>query len=85
MSDIDKTPLQPSLSNTVLGVNLFDFDGNGPAWYTVNDGVMGGVSTSLVSTDDTWPDESGHIWHTLSRQQTLGQITSPTFGTLDLV
>lgn len=51
MKDIDKMTPQPILSETTIGVVLFDFDGNGPSWYTVNDGVMGGVSTSLVSTD----------------------------------
>ena len=33
------------------GISLFDFSGREPAWYTVNDVVMGGVSNSLVAVD----------------------------------
>lgn len=33
------------------GIPLFDFSGREPAWYTVNDNVMGGVSNSLVVVD----------------------------------
>ncbi len=33
------------------GIPLFDFEGPEPAWYTVNDDVMGGVSESLVTVD----------------------------------
>ena len=33
------------------GIPLFDFSGREPAWYTVNDNVMGGVSQSLVIVD----------------------------------
>ena len=51
MSDIDKAPNQSGLSNIILGVNLFDFDGNGPTWYSVNDVVMGGVSRSSAIID----------------------------------
>lgn len=51
MNDIDKMLPQPKLLETAVGVIVSDFDGNGPAWYTVNDGVMGGVSTGLVSID----------------------------------
>jgi monofunctional biosynthetic peptidoglycan transglycosylase len=38
-------------SSTIVGKTLFDFDGSGPAWFTVNDDVMGGVSSSIVDTD----------------------------------
>ena len=31
---------------------LFDFDGEDPSWYTVNDDVMGGISTSSVSVEN---------------------------------
>lgn len=31
------------------GIELFDFMGQGPAWYTVDDDVMGGVSSSAVA------------------------------------
>lgn len=34
------------------GIPLFDFSGPEPAWYTVNDDVMGGVSKSLVLVDN---------------------------------
>ncbi|UCH90623.1 MAG: CIA30 family protein [Nitrospirota bacterium] len=51
MSEIDKPPNQSGFSNNILGVNLFDFDGNGPAWYSVNDVVMGGVSRSSANID----------------------------------
>ena len=33
------------------GIPLFDFSGREPAWYTVNDNVMGGVSNSMVVVD----------------------------------
>lgn len=51
MSEIDKTSKQLTMSQTALGVTLFNYDGNDPGWYTVNDDVMGGVSTSTVSID----------------------------------
>jgi NADH dehydrogenase [ubiquinone] 1 alpha subcomplex assembly factor 1 len=51
MRESDQSPLQRSFSNTMLGVNLFSFDGNGPGWFPVNDGVMGGISTSSVVID----------------------------------
>lgn len=51
MSEIDETSKQLTFSHTTLGVTLFDFDGNGPSWYTVNDVVMGGVSTSSANID----------------------------------
>ena len=47
---IDKASPPPS-SSTVRGTVLFEYDADEPAWYTVNDDVMGGVSTSTVSTD----------------------------------
>lgn len=50
MMDKDETRQAPS-SSTVVGTTLFDFAGDGPAWYTVNDDVMGGISSSLASTD----------------------------------
>lgn len=40
------TPAPPI--NPIPGVELFDFSGTGPGWYTVNDDVMGGVSNSTV-------------------------------------
>jgi NADH dehydrogenase [ubiquinone] 1 alpha subcomplex assembly factor 1 len=51
MSEVDETSKQLTLSHIRLGVTLFDHDGNGPDWITVNDDVMGGVSTSTVSID----------------------------------
>lgn len=38
-------------SSTVAGTVLFDYDDDEPRWYTVNDDVMGGSSTSVVDTD----------------------------------
>ena len=42
---------QPPSSSTVVGTVLFNYDEDEPMWYTVNDDVMGGISTSMVSTD----------------------------------
>ncbi len=49
---MDEAPstMSPHTANEIA---LFTFDGRGPAWYSVNDDVMGGVSSSKVSTD-TW-------------------------------
>ncbi len=42
---------EPPSSSAVVRTVLFDYDEDEPAWYTVNDDVMGGVSTSMVTTD----------------------------------
>jgi monofunctional biosynthetic peptidoglycan transglycosylase len=42
---------QSKSDNRGPGIPLFDFEGPEPAWYTVNDDVMGGVSESLVTVD----------------------------------
>lgn len=51
MREIDKSTIRSSSSRKIVGVKLFDFDGNGPTWFTVNDVVMGGVSTSSANID----------------------------------
>jgi NADH dehydrogenase [ubiquinone] 1 alpha subcomplex assembly factor 1 len=51
MRKVDETSKQLTLSHTTLGFTLFDYEGKDPDWYTVNDDVMGGVSTSTVSID----------------------------------
>ena len=38
-------------SSALIRTVLFDYEEDEPAWYTVNDDVMGGVSTSMVTTD----------------------------------
>lgn len=38
-------------ANAANETALFTFDGRGPAWYSVNDDVMGGVSSSKVIAD----------------------------------
>ena len=42
---------EPPGSSAMVRTVLFDYDEDEPAWYTVNDDVMGGVSTSMVTTD----------------------------------
>ncbi|MFN2223399.1 MAG: CIA30 family protein [Chloroflexota bacterium] len=37
--------------DTIAAKILFAFDGSGSAWHTVNDDVMGGVSSGMVSID----------------------------------
>lgn len=51
MIDIDDSATQSGPANRAAGIVLFDYDGSGPAWHTVNDDVMGGVSSSSVSID----------------------------------
>lgn len=50
----EPTPTQPSSPpiNPIPGTELFDFTGRGPGWYTVDDDVMGGVSSSQVTIID---------------------------------
>jgi NADH dehydrogenase [ubiquinone] 1 alpha subcomplex assembly factor 1 len=51
MSDGEKPTAQPGRSGRPMEVVLFDFNGTDPAWYTVTDEVMGGISTSEVRHD----------------------------------
>ena len=51
MSSVEESSEPFDLPYGINGFLLFDYDGNDPSWYTVNDDVMGGVSTSFVSTD----------------------------------
>jgi monofunctional biosynthetic peptidoglycan transglycosylase len=51
MNDLGQRAVPLDALERVTEIVLFDYDGNDPAWYTVNDNVMGGVSTSLVNTD----------------------------------
>jgi len=43
---------QPAPAGNGPGVPLFDFSGEHPAWYTVDDDVMGGRSSSTVTVDE---------------------------------
>lgn len=44
----------PALEETSLpGVEIFSFQGDEPSWYTVDDDVMGGISSSNVDTLDS--------------------------------
>ena len=49
MTEIDRAPSEADLAAMTTDVVLFDFDDGEPPWFTVNDDVMGGVSTSLVT------------------------------------
>jgi monofunctional biosynthetic peptidoglycan transglycosylase len=51
MNELDSPPGSPETPKRTPGVVLFDFAGDEPGWYTVNDDVMGGVSTSIVNVD----------------------------------
>lgn len=51
MNELDSPPGSPEPPGRIPGVVLFDFNGDEPGWYTVNDDVMGGVSTSNVNVD----------------------------------
>ncbi len=51
MSNPEKSSKPLDLPYGVNGFVLFDYAGNDPGWYTVNDDVMGGVSNSFVNTD----------------------------------
>jgi NADH dehydrogenase [ubiquinone] 1 alpha subcomplex assembly factor 1 len=46
-----RSPAPDSLSDSAKGVILFEYNDNEPIWYAVSDDVMGGISTSMVSTD----------------------------------
>jgi monofunctional biosynthetic peptidoglycan transglycosylase len=50
-SKIGSAPDLPEPDRRVLGRSLFTFSGSEPAWYTVNDTVMGGISRSSVHID----------------------------------
>jgi monofunctional biosynthetic peptidoglycan transglycosylase len=47
-----KTPA-PENIETLPGIKIFDFTGNEPTWYIVDDRVMGGVSVSSVEILDS--------------------------------
>lgn len=49
--ELDNIPAPSEPPERTPGIALFDFDGREPAWYTVNDNVMGGISTSSVTLD----------------------------------
>lgn len=50
--NIAASELDPDGAGRGPGIALFDFAGREPGWYTVNDNVMGGISTSSVAIDD---------------------------------
>jgi len=50
-SEIESIPEQEDAVNQRPGRPLFVFDGAEPSWYTVNDNVMGGISSSSVRID----------------------------------
>ena len=50
-SEIESVPEQEDSMNRRPGRTLFVFDGAEPSWYTVNDTVMGGISSSSVQVD----------------------------------
>jgi hypothetical protein len=50
MNGNDEESPKPN-SSTVVGTPLFEYGDDEPIWYSVNDDVMGGISTSMVSTD----------------------------------
>ena len=57
-SESDITPTPTATPNQISPVVLFDFTDGEPAWYTVNDDVMGGISQSVVNVDN----ESGRLY-----------------------
>ena len=48
-SDSAASAIEPE---EMTGLTLFDFGGAEPRWFTVNDDVMGGVSSSQVTVDE---------------------------------
>ena len=50
-SEIESRPELTDSLNQKPGRPLFTFTGSEPAWYTVNDSVMGGISSSTVRID----------------------------------
>jgi monofunctional biosynthetic peptidoglycan transglycosylase len=50
-SEIESRPALPDSTNQRPGQPLFNFSGSEPSWYTVNDNVMGGISSSTVRVD----------------------------------
>lgn len=50
-SEIESVPEQEDAMNRRPGRPLFVFDGAEPSWYTVDDNVMGGISSSSVRVD----------------------------------
>ena len=55
------------------GIDLFNFDGGEPTWYTVDDRVMGGVSKSTVEIIDS---EILHFTGTMSLDRNGGFSTA---------
>ena len=50
-SEIEALPELPDSSDQSPGRPLFTFSGSEPSWYTVDDNVMGGISSSSVRVD----------------------------------
>ena len=49
--DVIGSSKEESLPDKAPAVSLFDFGGSDPAWFPVNDNVMGGLSSGLVKVD----------------------------------